>query len=85
MAAALHVHKEVKILNEGLLRGEIRQPGTFTVSYDEKPVFRRWRSKRPTGRPCLGSMPARHWTGIPTGAYSARFPPVAGSGGKAKI
>ena len=27
----------VKILNEGLLRGEIRQPGTVTVSYDEKP------------------------------------------------
>ena len=37
MAAALHVYKEVEILNEGLLRGEIRQPGTVTVSYDEKP------------------------------------------------
>jgi hypothetical protein len=29
--------RKVKILNEGLLRGEIRQPGTVTVSYDEKP------------------------------------------------
>jgi len=34
MAAA---HEEVKILNEGLLRGEIRQPGTVSVSCDEKP------------------------------------------------
>jgi transposase len=37
MAAVLHVYKEVEIVNEGLLRGTIREPGVVTVSYDEKP------------------------------------------------
>ncbi len=37
MAAVLHVYKEVEIVNEGLLRGTIREPGIVTVSYDEKP------------------------------------------------
>lgn len=37
MAAVLHVYKEVEILNEGLLRGVIREPDMVTVSYDEKP------------------------------------------------
>lgn len=37
MAEVLHVYKEVQILNEGLLRGEIAEPGTATISYDEKP------------------------------------------------
>ena len=37
MAAVLHVYKEVEILNEGLLRGTILQPGVVTLSYDEKP------------------------------------------------
>jgi transposase len=37
--AVLHVYKEVEILNEGLLRGEIRELGMVTVSYDEKSVI----------------------------------------------
>jgi transposase len=37
MAAVLHVYKEVEILNQGLVTGAIREPGTVTVSYDEKP------------------------------------------------
>lgn len=37
MAAVLHVYKEVEIVNEGLLRGTIREPGIVTVCYDEKP------------------------------------------------
>jgi hypothetical protein len=31
MAAVLHVYKEVEILNEGLLRGEIRERGGHGV------------------------------------------------------
>lgn len=34
MAAVLHVYKEVEILNEGLLRGVIKDPDSVTVSYD---------------------------------------------------
>ena len=37
MAAVLHIYKEVEILNQGLVTGAIREPGTVTVSYDEKP------------------------------------------------
>jgi transposase len=42
MANVLHVYKEVEIINNGLLRGElrdgdVRQLGMVTVSYDEKP------------------------------------------------
>lgn len=37
MAAVLHVYKEVEILNDGLLRGTLREPGLVPVSYDEKP------------------------------------------------
>jgi hypothetical protein len=37
MANVLHVYKEVEIINEGLLRGEVRELGMVTISYDEKP------------------------------------------------
>ena len=37
MAAVLHVYKEVEIINRGLVQGAILEPGTVTVSYDEKP------------------------------------------------
>lgn len=37
MAAVLHVYKEVEIVNQGLLRGVIKEPDIVTVSYDEKP------------------------------------------------
>jgi hypothetical protein len=37
MAAVLHVYKEVEIINRDLVQGTLREPGTVTVSYDEKP------------------------------------------------
>ncbi len=37
MVNVLHVYKEVEIINEGLLRGEVRELGMVTISYDEKP------------------------------------------------
>src|SRR5216683_4282164 len=36
MANVLHVYKEVEIINDGLLRGVVRELGMVTVSYDEK-------------------------------------------------
>jgi len=37
MASVLHVYKEVEIINDGLLRGAVRELGMVTISYDEKP------------------------------------------------
>jgi transposase len=37
MANVLHVYKEVEIVNDGMLRGEVRELGMVTISYDEKP------------------------------------------------
>ena len=37
MANVLHVYKEVEIVNDRLLRGEVRELGMVTISYDEKP------------------------------------------------
>jgi transposase len=56
MAAVLHVYKEVKILHEGLLRGEIREPGMVAVSYDEKPGIEALAQKTPDRPP----MPGQH-------------------------
>jgi hypothetical protein len=63
MAAVLHVYKEVEILKEGLLRGEIREPGMVTVSYDEKPGIQALAQKTPD-RP---AVPGQH--GSPTRDY----------------
>jgi transposase len=42
MANVLHVYKEVEIVNE-YRRGQPGRPlGMVTISYDEKPAFRRW-------------------------------------------
>jgi len=56
MAAVLHVYKKVEILNQGLLRGEIREPGTVTVSYDEKPGIQALAQKTPD----LPAVPGQH-------------------------
>ncbi len=37
MANVLHVYKEVEIINDRLVRGEVRELGMVTISYDEKP------------------------------------------------
>jgi hypothetical protein len=63
----------VKILNEGLLRGEIREPGTVTVSYDEKPGIQALAQKTPDRPPALGSMPARPWTTNTNGCVFCRI------------
>jgi transposase len=59
MAAVLHVYKEVEILNDGLLRGAIREPGIVTVSYDEKPGIQAIAQKTPD-RPPLPGQHASH-------------------------
>jgi transposase len=37
MSDILHVYKEVEIINNGLISGEIHGPPMVTISYDEKP------------------------------------------------
>ena len=37
MANVLHLYKEVEIINDGMPRGEVRELGMVTISYDEKP------------------------------------------------
>ena len=37
MANVLHVYKEVEIIDDGLLHGEVHELGMVTISYDEKP------------------------------------------------
>jgi len=54
MAAVLHVYKEVEILNDGLLRGAIREPGIVTVSYDEKPGIQAIAQRTPDRPPAPG-------------------------------
>lgn len=59
MAAVLHVYKEVEILNEGILRGVIREPAVVTVSYDEKPGIQAIAPKSPD-RPPVPEQHASH-------------------------
>lgn len=59
MAAVLHIYKEVEILNDGLLRGTIREPGIVTVSYDEKPGIQAIAPTTPD-RPPLPGQHASH-------------------------
>jgi transposase len=56
MAAVLHVYKEVEIVNQGLVTGAIREPGTVTVSYDEKPGIQALGVTTPDQPP----VPGRH-------------------------
>lgn len=55
MAAVLHVYKEVEIINQGLVTGAIREPGTVTVSYDEKPGIQALAVTTPDRPPVPGS------------------------------
>lgn len=59
MAAVLHVYKEVEILNQGLVTGAIREPGTVTVSYDEKPGIQALAVTTPD-RPPVAGLHASH-------------------------
>ena len=62
MANVLHVYKEVEIINNGLLRGELRegdarQLGMVTVSYDEKPGIQALGLTTPDRPPAPGKHP----------------------------
>jgi transposase len=63
MASVLHVYKEVEIINNGLLRGElregnVRQLGMVTVSYDEKPGIQALGLTTPDRSPAPGKHPS---------------------------
>lgn len=54
MANVLHVYKEVEIINDGLLRGEVRELGMVTISYDEKPGIQALAVTTPDRPPVTG-------------------------------
>jgi transposase len=58
MAAVLHVYKEVEILNNGLLHGQIKDPSIVTVSYDEKPGIQALAPISPDRPPLPGEHPS---------------------------
>ena len=58
MAAVLHVYQEVAIVNEGLLRGELREVPLITISDDEKPGLPAWAAKSPDLPPVPGQHPS---------------------------
>jgi transposase len=58
MAAVLHVYKQVEIVNNGLLHGEIKEPSIVTVSYDEKPGIQAIAPISPDRPPVLGEHPS---------------------------
>jgi transposase len=58
MAAVLHVYKEVEIINEGLLRGTLREAPMITISYDEKPGLQALAPTSPDRPPVPGQHPS---------------------------
>ena len=58
MTAVLHVYKEVAIVNEGRLRGELRELPLVTISYDEKPGLQALAVKSPDLPPVPGHHPS---------------------------
>jgi transposase len=63
MANVLYVYKEVEIVNEGLLRGEIAggdpaRLGMATISYDEKPGIQALAVTTPDRPPAAGKHPS---------------------------
>ncbi len=54
MANVLHVYKEVEIINDGLLRGAVRELGMVTISYDEKPGIQALAVTTPDRPPVVG-------------------------------
>jgi transposase len=58
MAAVLHVYKEVEIVNQGLLRGELHEAPLITISYDEKPGVQALAPTSPDRPPLPGQYPS---------------------------
>ncbi len=54
MANVLHVYKEVEIINDRLVRGEVRELGMVTISYDEKPGIQALAVTTPDRPPVVG-------------------------------
>src|SRR5882757_3197829 len=57
MANVLHVYKEVEIVNEYVLRNEVRQLGMVTISFDEKPGIQGLAVTTPDRPPVAGQYP----------------------------
>jgi len=62
MGAVLHVYKEVEIINQGLLRGALREVPLITISYDESRACKPWHRRAQTARLCPGGTPATRGT-----------------------
>ena len=58
MANVLHVYKEVEIINDGLLRGAVRELGMVTISYDEKPGIQALAVTTPDRPPVASQHPS---------------------------
>lgn len=58
MANVLHLYKEVEIINDGLLRGEVQELGMVTISYDEKPGIQALAVTTPDRPPTAGQYPS---------------------------
>src|SRR5260370_15473665 len=58
MAGVLQVYKEVEVINRGLVKGTLREPGTVTVSYDEKPGIQALSVTTPDRPPSPGLHPS---------------------------
>jgi len=58
MANVLHVYKEVEIINDGMWRGEVRELGMVTISYDEKPGIQALAVTTPDRPPVVGQHPS---------------------------
>jgi transposase len=58
MAAVLHVYKEVEIVNQDRLRGELRELPLITISYDEKPGLQALAPTSPDRPPVPNQYPS---------------------------
>jgi transposase len=56
--AVFQVYKEVEIINDGLVRGAVREPGMVTISYDEKPGIQALAVTTPDLPPVVGKYPS---------------------------
>lgn len=59
MAEVLHVYKEVEIINNGTITGDLKEPEMVTISYDEKPGIQAIESTGKELPPVPGKHPER--------------------------
>ena len=58
MIEVLHVHKDVEIVNAGLVQATLKEPSTVTISYDEKPGIQALAPTTPDRPPALSQYPS---------------------------